>query len=232
MPARPDRCSLRSGAATLALVLAAAGPARAQTALDEGTLLVTRQGAPAGRESFRIVQAAGEAALYTATAQGASGDRRFTTTLSADAHATALLYRMELRQAGKVTERIQAAARPGRLSAVRQTPDGEGAKDYVVGGGAVVLDDEVYSQYALLPLGRRTGAVAVVVPRAGLQYAARIAERGAETIEVDGRSVPATRWSLDMAGGAHDFWTDAKGRLLRVAIPSRGVVAVRDELPQ
>lgn len=232
MPARLDHSARLRVALTLVMLAGAACPLAAQTALDEGTLVVSRGGAAVGRESFRIVQSAGEGALYTATAQVSAGERRLTTTLSADAQATALLYRLEARAAGKIAERIQAAARPGRFSATRQTPDGEGAKDYVVGGGAVVLDDEVYSQYALLPLGRRPGAVTVVVPRAGLQLAGRLANQGAETIEVDGRGVAATRWSLDVAGGAHDFWTDAKGRLLKVAIPSKGVVAVRDELPQ
>jgi hypothetical protein len=36
---------------------------------------------------------------------------------------------------------------------------------------------------------------------------------------------------VDAAGISTDVWLDARGRVLRVAIPSRGFVAVRDAPP-
>src|SRR5689334_3031070 len=50
--------------------------------LDEGTFLVSRSGAPTGRESFRISQARGAAEAYRATAQVVIGDRRIVPTLT------------------------------------------------------------------------------------------------------------------------------------------------------
>jgi len=96
----------------------------------------------------------------------------------------------------------------------------------------VVLDEEVFHQYGLLALTHQAGAVTVVVPRSGIQHSGRLEERGSESITVDGQQVAATRWSLSMPDGAHDVWMDARGRLLRVAIPAKGIVAVRDELPR
>ena len=201
-----------------------------QATVDEGTLIVSRRGALASRESFRIQHSPESGRLYVATAQIALGDRRITPSLSADGQGNALLYRVEVRQGGQLAERLQASARTGRISAVRHTPQGEASKEYVVGGGAVVLDEDVYHQYVLLALARRRGPVTVVVPRAGAQQPATLAERGSESITVDGQQVAATRWSLALPDGPRDFWTDARGRLLKVEIPALGIVAVRDEL--
>ena len=95
-----------------------------------------------------------------------------------------------------------------------------------------MLDDDVYHQHVLLALARRSGNVTVIVPRSGAQVSASLTERGADAVTIDGQQVPATRWSLAMPDGAHDFWTDDKGRLLKVEVASRGVVAIRDERPR
>lgn len=217
-------------AAALLLALPALAPAQ-RPVIDEGTLLVSRNGARAGRESFRI-QTAENGRFLTATGQSALGDVRITPALSVDsATGTPMLYRVEAR-AGTSTERLQATGRPGRLSAAFHRAGGESAKEYVLSGHVVVLDDDVYHQYALLPLLGWTGRVTVIVPRQGSQAPGTLSERGQATVRVDGKDVPARHLVLEMAGGNHDIYVDAQGRLLRVAIPARGVDAVREELPR
>jgi hypothetical protein len=227
-------------AAAAALGLAAPGLASGaqilgaqNTTVDEGTLLIERRGAPAGRESFRIVRSSGgERPLYTATAQIAYGERRIASTLSADAAGSALIYRLEVKQGGAVDEKVTASARPGRLSAMARTSHGESAKDYVVPDGAVVLEDEVFHQYALLARAPRPAEVTVVVPRTGRQQTLRLASTPGASVVVDGKTVSATHWTFELQGEARELWTDAAGRLLKVAIPARGIVAVREELPR
>jgi hypothetical protein len=220
--------SLRMAAALL-LALPAVAPAQ-RPVIDEGTLLVSRNGTRAGRESFRI-QAAENGRFLTATGQSVLGDARITPALSVDsASGTPMLYRVEAR-AGGASERLQATGRPGRLSAAFHRAGGESAKEYVLSGHVVVLDDDVYHQYGLLPLLGWTGRVTVIVPRQGSQQAGTLVDRGAATVRVDGKDVPSRHLVLELAGGHHDIWVDSRGRLLRVAIPSRGVDVVREELP-
>lgn len=226
------RTARQTGLVVLTLAVLGALPGSAQQAtLDEGTLIVSRRGAAIGRESFRIVQAADEGRVLTSSAQIAYGDRRITPTLSADGTGSALLYRVEVRNAGQVHERLQASARGGRLSAVRQTPGGESSKEYVVAGGAFVIDDEVLHQHAILALTRRAGPVTIVVPRGRSQLTGRLIDGGQDTLTVDGKSVSAARWTLELPTGTHEFWVDGRGRLLKVALPSKGIVAIREELP-
>lgn len=222
-----------------ALGLAAAAPlARAaaqNTIVDEGTLIVVRNGAVVGRETFRIVEVDGGEKVFTATAQVSHGTRRLTPALSVSATGNPLLYRMELREGTTVQERLQATARPGRLSVLLQTDGGEAAKDYVLGSGALVLDDDIYHHYAFVPAARAGGAgseVMVVVPRSGRQLRATLAAVGEEQVEIGGRTVPATHYVLTLPGGARDVWADANGRLLRVSLPALALTATREELPR
>lgn len=200
--------------------------------VDEGTLLVSRGGTPVGRESFRV-QVAENGRYLTATSQASFGGLKVSPALSVDSASGApVLYRVELRSPESGVERLQATGRPGRLSAVAQRAGGEAAKEYVFSGNAVILEEDVYHHYAMLTLTGRTGAVTVVIPRRGEQRRATIAERGSASIQVAGRAVEARHFTLQVNGEQHELWADASGRLLRVAIPARGIEAVREELPR
>jgi hypothetical protein len=199
---------------------------------DEGTFVVTRDGAVVGKESFRILRSGGKDQLYTSTAQCAFGERRISPALSADRVGIPLLYRVEVKNGGDVEERLQATGRPGRLHAVLQTRTGESSKEYVVANGAVILDDDVYHQHFFVPLARRSGEVIVVVPRRNSQVVGRLDERGTEKIRVDGKEVTAVHFVITLPDGARDLWFDEGGRLLKVALPARGLIALREELPR
>lgn len=220
-----------SAIAFLAVVLPAAAMAQ-RPLVDEGTLLVSRGGTPIGRESFRV-QVAENGRYLTATSQASFGGLKVSPALSVDSASGApVLYRVELRSPETGVERLQATGRPGRLSAVAQRAGGEAAKEYVFSGNAVILEEDVYHHYAMLTLTGRTGAVTVVIPRRGEQRRATIADRGSASIQVGGRAVEARHFTLQVNGEQHELWADASGRLLKVAIPARGVEAVREELPR
>jgi hypothetical protein len=220
------------------LLVLAAGvlPARGAPAqgapFDEGTFLVTRDGAVVGKEAFRILKSSGKDQLYTSTAQCAFGDRRISPALSADRVGIPLLYRVEVKNGGDIEERLHATGRPGRLHAVLQTRTGESSKEYVVASGAVILDEDVYHQHFFVPLARRSGEISVVVPRRNSQVTGRLEERGTDKIRVDGKEVTAVHFVITLPDGARDLWFDDGGRLLKVAVPARGLIAVREELPR
>ena len=220
-----------SALALLSLVLPAVAMAQ-RPLVDEGTLLVSRGGSPVGRESFRV-QVAENGRYLTATSQASFGGLRVSPALSVDSASGApVLYRVELRSPESGVERLQATGRPGRLSAVAQRAGGEAAKEYVFSGNAVILEEDVYHHYAMLTLTGRTGAVTVVIPRRGEQRRATIAEHGAASVQIGGRAIPARHFTLQVNGEQHELWADGSGRLLKVAIPGRGIEAIREEPPR
>jgi hypothetical protein len=197
--------------------------------VDEGSLTITRNGAPVGRETFRIVQS-GPGQLLTATGQGTFGERRLSPALSVDTAGNPMLYRFEARSGGAAEERIQATARGGRLSTLRHTPESEGAKEYLVPGATLLLDDEVFHHHAFVRL-QAAGEISVIAPRRNVQWAGTVEKMGAERIIVDHREVEATRYRVALPEGVRDIWFDTRGRLLRVAIPARALTATRESLP-
>lgn len=216
--------------------VAAAIPARAGLAqgapFDEGSFVVTRNGAPVGKEAFRILKSTGKDQFYTSTAQCAFGERRMFPALTADRVGVPLLYQIDVKNGGDTEERLRATGRPGRLHAVLQTRTGESSKEYLISSSAVILDEDVFHQHFFVPLARRSGDVSVIIPRRNSQVSGRIEDRGTEKIKVDGTEVSALHLVITLPDGARDLWFDDTGRLLKVAVPARGLVALREELPR
>jgi hypothetical protein len=199
---------------------------------DEGSFVVTRNGAPFGKEAFRILKSSGKDQLYTSTAQCAFGERRIFPALTADRVGVPLLYQVDVKNGGDIEERLRATGRPGRLHAVLQTRTGESSKEYQISSGAVILDDDVFHQHFFVPLARRSGDLSVVIPRRNSQVTGRLEDRGTEKIKVDGKEVSALHLVISLPDGARDLWFDESGRLLKVAVPARGLIALREELPR
>jgi hypothetical protein len=234
---RLDCLSIMS-AAVAAGVCAPCSVANAQVparTLDEGTYLISRNGAPVGRESFRIVHAPSASGdVYRATAQAAIGEQRIAPTLSCDSSGAPVSYDVTVQGGTEEAVRLQARARPGRFSTVLRTRDGESTREYVIPVGVVVLDDDVIHQLYFVTLGgRRSGSMTLLAPRTGTQAVARLENAGPSSVEIAGTSVPATHFVLTATGFARrEFWTDAAGRVLKAIIPDRGLLAQRDELPR
>ena len=233
MPLRPAVLSfalLVSGLAPVSLQAQRAG----QT-VDEGTFVISRNGAVIGRESFRIVRspsASGD--VFRATAQLALGDQRVVPTLNADSTGAPLSYDVAVQNGPDRQVRLQGRARPGRFSAMLRTRDGESTKEYVVPASAVVLDDDISHQLYFVTLsGRRSGPVSVLDPRSNAQITANLERRGDATVEIGGTAVPAQHYVLNAPGlPRREFWVDDGGRVLKVTVPDRGIIALRDEPPR
>lgn len=223
------------------LVVAAVAPllsARAQVpgrTLDEGTFLIARNGVPTGRESFRIAEApTATGAGYRATAQVALGERRIVPTLTCDSLGAPLTYDVSVQGGSDPSARLSARARPGRFTSIQRTREGESTREYVVPSGVVVLDDDVVHQLFFLTISdRRSRTLTILAPRSGLQAVGRLENLGASAVDIGGRAVPGTRFSLTATGfPRREFWVDASGRVLRATTPDHGIVALRDEPPR
>lgn len=202
--------------------------------LDEGTLMLTRNGSPIGRESFRVVRApAPGGQVYRATGQSAQGDSRVTTSLSTDSSGVPVSYESEVSQRGQVVLKLTGGGRPGRFSILSQQRSGESTREYMLNSGALVIEDDVFHHFFFLPIAAAHSSVVVIVPRTSGEGHFQLEDRGPSSVEIAGRAIAGRRWALlGGPGSPREVWVDGKGRLLKVTVPDRGIVALRDDPPK
>jgi hypothetical protein len=229
--------SLRRRSFLIATVCAlGAHSARAQSSavVDEGTFMVTRNGAPFGRESFRIVRTpAPGGQVFLATTRSALGTTRLSTTLGTDSTGVPVSYEAEFSQNNQVLERLQGRGRPGRFSVLVQTKTGEAAREYALTNGALLIDEDVFAQFHFIGVAGAHTEFTLITPRSPQRGRFRFEERGQETTEIGGQSIASRHLALiGPSGASRDLWIDTKGRVLKVSIPEKGLVAVRDDPPR
>jgi hypothetical protein len=200
---------------------------------DEGSFTISINGRTAGRENFRITAVTrGEITEYVARADVTYGDRKVTPELRTGAQGGVVEYQVTTRS-GAASESWKGALAGGRLNATIASGSRTAAREYIVPAGSVILDDEVMHHHWFLVLRARNGAMPVVVPRRGdVQVTVAMSTVGEETLQIGTHDVAATHLRATVGGGeVHDIWVDKSGRLLKVALPARGLVAVRDDPP-
>ena len=221
--------------AALAACLLAPLPLAAQQSgvVDEGTFMVSRNGTPIGRESFRIVRApAPGGQVYQARSQSALGADRMTTILGTDSSGAPVSYEAEVARDGRLVEKARGSGNARRFSVLVQTRNGERSREYVLDNGALLIDDDVIHQFHFVGLAL-AAEYDVMSPRATAQKRFRLEPRGSEALEIGRSRVASRRFALVETGGAtREVWLDARGRLLKVAMPERNLVALRDDPPR
>jgi hypothetical protein len=217
----------------VALSLPAAAHSQGARIVDEGSFTISVSGRTAGRENFRISAATrGDATEYVARAEVTYGDRKVTPELRTGAQGAVVDYEVTTRS-GATSESWRGAVTRGRLNATIAGGRGTSAREYIVPAGTLVLDDEIIHQHWFLVLRARSGSMPVVVPRrSDVQTTVTMTTVGEETLQVGNHDLPATHLRATVGGGeVHDIWIDKTGRLLKVALPARNLVAVRDDPP-
>ena len=218
----------------LVLALGVTSVTRAQTLIDEGSFTISRNGQTIGREQFSIRSTTGSLGTsYTAYGTTTYSDRRLDPRLVTDAAGAPVRYEVETRVGPERQELLSGQVQRGRFSARTQTPRGMSAREYIVADGALILDDDIFHQYFFIARAERSGPVPVVVPRRNVQVAMQVEVKGFERLTIGGTPIDARRLAVHEPNGeTRDVWVDGQGRVLRVAIPDRGVVAQRDDPPK
>lgn len=215
---------------SLALFLGSGALSAQGRIVDEGTFIITRAGAPAETENFRIRIDNG---VILATGQLSAGTKRVNSALTTDSLGTPMDYKLDVRENGASTMSISAIGRSGRLTARSQLPRGdESTREYpVTTGGSFILEDDLIHQtyFVLLP---KRGSLQAINPRASRGTAVTLRALGLEPITIAGHQVTATHYSMQNGPRVREFWVDAAGRVLQVEIPSIGLKATREELPR
>ncbi|HET7584068.1 MAG TPA: hypothetical protein VFK13_04125 [Gemmatimonadaceae bacterium] len=216
-------------------LLAAPTLALAQAVIDQGSFTITHDGARVGREEFTIRRqpAPGGGPAIIARARVTLDGKRLTPALRASAAGEPDAYEIEVRSGLDVAERLRLDAGRGRFSARLRTPDGESAREYMVADGALILDDDVFHQYYFVAQRPENSSIPVVIPRRNTQVTMRVASGGTERVVIGGSALQARVIVLTAPGGdVRRIWVDDAGRVLKVALEGRGIVATRDEPPQ
>lgn len=219
----------------LCVLTAPLGTAHGQgsAVVDEGTFSVTQNGVPQGRESFRIVRApAPGGQVYRAQGQSALGENRVTTSLSTDSSGTPVSYEATLTRASQSAQRLQGKGRPGRFGVLAQSKTGESVREYVLDNGALIIDEDVFHHFYFVPLAAQHAQIIVITPRSAQQIRLRLEQRGEEGVEIAGQTIAGRRFVLVGTDGERHVWVDAQGRLLRVSLPQKGLIALRDDPPR
>jgi hypothetical protein len=216
--------------------ISAASPPRAeaQTIVDQGSFTILVAGARGGRETFVIRRQAGPAATagYLASGTVLFADRRLSPVLVTDVAGLPVTYTLDVRTGTLRTARVSAQVTRGRFTLRSQTPSGESARELVLPSGAVIVDEDIFHEYFFVGLSGRRGPVSILDPRRGVQTLVQVNDSGPERVLIGGRLVDAHRWVIsDASGQVRQLWLDSQGRVLRVEIADRQVVAVRDDPP-
>lgn len=216
--------------------LATAPTLEAQVSVvDEGSFTVSRRGVRVGREEFSIRSSPtpGGATILVAQASAVYEDLRLFPALTARADGVAITYQLEVRRGVEVEERWTGAVGAGRVSARIAHSGIDAVREFLVADDALLLDDDVFHQYFMVARRRGAKTVAVIVARRNLHLVLGLSERGAQTIDIAGQPIATTSFAATSPDGVErQVWVDALGRVVRVAIPSLGLVAQRDDPPK
>lgn len=222
-------------ACSLALGAPVNTPVHAQgvRTLDQGSFTITVGGQRVGREDFSIVGTPGASGIeYVAKGTVAFADRRLNPALRSDSTGAPSNYQIEIKGTTTGSERWSGTIARGRVSANIKSARGESAREYIVTDGAIILDDDVFHQYYFLAKRSNAPSLAIVIPRRNAQLVVRLTAAGNERITIGSGELDAKHIVLTEPGGTtRDIWVDDQGRVLKVAIPSRNLVATRDDPP-
>jgi hypothetical protein len=141
-------------------------------------------------------------------------------------------YDAELVREGRLLEKVRGSGSTRRFSVLVQTPNGEASREYVLSSGALLIDADVIHQFHFVGMAL-ADEYDVIAPRATALGRFRLEARGRETLDIGRRRIESRRFALiGTDNSARELWIDAGGRLLKVALPDRSLVAVRDDPPR
>lgn len=208
-------------------------PAQGVRTLDRGSFTITVNGQRVGREDFTISGTPGANGMeYLSKATVVYGDKRMNPSLWSDSSGIPSRYTIDVKGTTGASERWMGRIGRGRVSAQIDNARGPSEREYVVTDGAVLVDDDVFHQYYFVAQRAGKSAIPIVIPRRNAQMVLRPSEAGSEKLTVGAASIEAKHLVFtEPSGATRDVWVDAGGRVIKVAIPARNVVALRDDPP-
>ena len=224
----------RSETAALAALLACAPvlteTLAAQHVVDRGTLLITQQGELVGREDFVVERGRRSGAPDGFTIASVVSypaerpTRRLTSVLEFGPDSQPAATRVDAED-GEL-RRVLIRLGPRRVTVRVVTPTGEAAREYPSAPRHLVLDDSLFAPHAVA-LPAPAGPVHSITLREGIRGSAEVTDHGSDATAVGATQRTLHHVSVTAGGERRDLWYDELGRLVKLAIPGRGLTAVR-----
>ena len=210
-----------------------AASAQGVRALDRGSFTITVNGQRVGREDFTISGTPGANGMeYLSKATVVYGDKRLNPSLWSDSLGAPARYTIDVKGTSGASERWMGSISRGRVSARIDNARGPSEREYVVADGAVLVDDDVFHQYFFVALRGDKPGIAIVVPRRNAQMLLKPSAGGSERLTIGTATVEARHLIFtEPSGAVREVWVDSAGRVLKVSIPARNVIALRDDPP-
>lgn len=207
-----------------------------QTPIDEGTLVVRADTSVIAKETFRLaIVRLGAGGTGWTLASTIRYDRPSLPVLvlapiieiTSDSQPASLEFDVA---DPKDPQRIRGQFSRGRFTARFLGRKTERAREFPVTGRTVVLDDSVFAPYLFVAwqAGPQPVEVGSIVPRAGRREPLTIRDLGVGPTLLNRVSVQLRH--ITITGGTNqvvEVWLDESGRLYKVAIPSRHILAER-----
>ncbi|MBM3906770.1 MAG: hypothetical protein FJ363_01705 [Gemmatimonadetes bacterium] len=219
---------------SLLVLWAPAVPAQV-TVVDEGSFTITRAGTRVGREDFSIRHVPTTPGAYETLTRGVvvAGARRTTVDLNADSLGRPVRFQSSFTDDGRAGESYRAEITGRRYSARARRQVGESARELMLPPDALIVDDGVLHPLQFV-VARGPGRVMAVVPSRGLVVGLTVEDLGEDRVSIALVAIEARRYAVreDASGTERQVWVDREGRVLKVAMVSDALVAVRDEAPR
>jgi hypothetical protein len=202
--------------------------------VDEGSFALYLNGQRVGREQFSIRRTpASEGMALVARSTITFDGRRIESMMRTDTAGMPLEFAIEEYRDGRLESRVKGGLVGARFVQRTSVGSSQTEKELRLAPGTVMADEESVYQFYFVTRARGGARVQLLFPRRLQRDSASITVRSEnQDVELGNGRVPARHLIvMDAAGVATDVWLDARGRVLRVAVPSRGFVAVRDAPP-
>jgi len=216
------------------LATSAAGLDAQALVVDEGSYAIEIDGTPAGLERFTIRRAG----VLQEVREISSG----TLTLGSGAAAVEVHPLLEVvgnaRRVASYQVKVSGDGNPevalrlagGRYVASIRSRSGEEEREYRALPGTRILEEDVAHLHHYLEDASPGQRIPVIEPRTGRSFQLEVASVAEDTLRIGWRTVPARRMELTGGADSRSVWFDGQGRVLRVEVPARKYVAVRQDI--
>jgi hypothetical protein len=205
------------------------------TVVDDGSFTISRAGVRVGREDFSIRHVPTTQGAYETLTRGVVvlGTHRVTLDFSADSLGRPVRIQSRTMEDGRTGESYRAEVSGQRYSARARRDASESLRELMLPPGALVVEDGILHPLQFV-VARGPGTVPGVVPARGVLVTLTVEDGGADRVSIALASIEARRFIVREGSGSlvREVWVDRQGRVLKVAIPSQQLVAVRDEPPR
>jgi hypothetical protein len=210
-------------------------PLHAQSVVvDEGTFTVTVNGRDAGTETFAIRRSGlgneGTVLAHGVVTLSLEGGRQEVRPILEAIPTNGTTTRYQVTVSGAEELQASLALAGNRYVSEFRSPAGEEEREFLARPATHVLDVMVAHQYYFMRGVLEGSRATVIEPRTRRSISLEASGWEDDEISLGRNRVPARRVTFGVGDDARTVWYDGQGRVLRVAVPSLGYVAEREDL--